>query len=162
MNQGKYILSQLMENGKMTKEELLKEFQELLSEAMQGMLGDILEALAYEEREMFFEEKRNDGRNVDGNRLPNRKNGFYNRKLLTHIGEVDLRIPRDRYGEFRPFFIDRYNRNLFTLSEIVISMYQGGLSTRDITKTMNNLLGNRYSPTWVSRITNRLIDKIDN
>ena len=40
-------------------------------------------------------------------------------------------------------------------------MYQGGLSTRDITNTMNNLLDNRYSPTWVSRITNRLMDKID-
>ena len=91
----------------------------------------------------------------------NRKNGFYSRNLLTQIGEVELNIPRDRYGEFHPFFIDRYNRNLFTISEIVISMYQGGLSTRDITNTLNNLLGKKYSPYWVSRITDTLIEQID-
>ncbi len=47
----------------------------------------------------------------------NRKNSFYSRNLLTQIGEVSLNIPRDRYGEFHPFFIDRYNKNLFTISE---------------------------------------------
>jgi transposase-like protein len=91
----------------------------------------------------------------------NRKNGFYNRNLLTHIGEVNLNIPRDRYGDFHSFFIDRYSRNLFTISELVISIYQGGLSTRDITKTLNNLLGKKYSPYWVSRITDKLIEQVD-
>ncbi len=161
----KDILSQLMENKNRDRGTLLEGLEDLLKEKMKEMIKEVLEEVAYEEREMFFEEERSRREkkkeiiNKDGN--TNRKNGFYSRNLLTQIGEVELNIPRDRYGEFHPFFIDRYNRNLFTISEIVISMYQGGLSTRDIKNTLNNLLGKKYSPYWVSRITDTLIEQVD-
>jgi len=196
----KNILSQLMENKNRGRGSLLEGLEDLLKEKMKEMIKDVLEEVAYEEREMFFEEKRSrnkrgivpgdkkdktlheeeqqrntlnsdddaiteqiseENSNHLSNKTANRKNGFYSRNLLTQIGEVELNIPRDRYGEFHPFFIDRYNRNLFTISEIVISMYQGGLSTRDITNTLNNLLGKKYSPYWVSRITDTLIEQIN-
>ncbi len=39
-------------------------------------------------------------------------------------------------------------------------MYEGGLSVRDVTKTLEALLGKRYSPAWVTRITDKLTEKI--
>ena len=35
----------------------------------------------------------------------NKGNGFYERGLSTGMGNLDLVVPRDRLGDFRPFFL---------------------------------------------------------
>ena len=147
------LLNILAENGE--KENLLESLEKLLKESLKEMVKDILEELANEERDIFLEEMAKEGK-------INRKNGFYTRNLLSHVGEIEgLKVPRDRNGLFHPFFIEPYDRNLFTISELVVSMYGGGLSTRDVTKTLESLLGKRYSPYWVTHITDKLKDAID-
>jgi len=48
---------------------------------------------------------------------------------------------------------------LYTLDELITAMYQGGCSTRDITRTLEKLLEGKYSPGWVSRITGLVVEK---
>jgi len=47
------------------------------------------------------------------------------------------------------------------LKELVIAMYQGGCSTRDISRTITALLEEKYSASWVSRITEVVEEKVE-
>ena len=44
---------------------------------------------------------------------------------------------------------------------VIIAMYAGGLSTRDISKFLENLYGTRYSPAGISRLTDVLEEEIE-
>jgi len=112
------------------------------------VLKELLEEVALVEREAHCESSKDVG------------NGFYSRDLEGLIGKLEgLRIPRTRKGKFRPFFIEPYRRVSYQLEELVIAMYQGGCSTRDISRTIGALLDGRYSASWVSRITDVVQEK---
>ena len=38
-------------------------------------------------------------------------NGYSKKTVKTQLGEVDVKIPRDRNGEYEPQIIEKYNRN---------------------------------------------------
>jgi putative transposase len=59
----------------------------------------------------------------------NARNGAYDKTLTTEIGEVELRIPRDRRGTFEPAIVPKYQRRLDGLAGNVISLYAKGLTT---------------------------------
>lgn len=129
------------------KRELL---EELIKGELRSMLKQLLEEVALVEREAFCEGE------------GELKNGFYSRDMESLFGTVeDLRIPRTREGGFRPFFIRPYRRAGYDIEELVIAMYQGGCSTRDVTRTMEILLEHRYTAPWVSRITGVIMERVE-
>ncbi|KJE25653.1 transposase, Mutator family protein [Geobacillus kaustophilus] len=84
----------------------------------------------------------------------NRRNGYYHRNLDTQYGRIEgLSVPRDRNGEFQTQLFPPYQRHTGWLEEAVIKMYQSGMSTREIGKFIERILGNAYSPTTISHIT---------
>jgi len=128
--------------------------QTYLQDEIKNMVKTTLEEIAKEERAMFIESNKATADTGEEKKPGNRKNGYYERSLMTQWGKLEkLQIPRDREGSFRPFFLHRYQRNLFSLSELVIAMYQEGLSTRKVSKVIHRLTEYKYSPAWVSRIT---------
>lgn len=129
-----------------TRRQLL---EELVKVEMKRMLKELLEEVAVVEREAYCEETGEVG------------NGFYPRSLAGLFGKLELRIPRTREGGFRPFFVEPYKRVGFQLEELVIAMYQGGCSTRDISRTITALLEEKYSASWVSRITEVVEEKVE-
>jgi transposase-like protein len=58
--------------------------------------------------------------------LGNARNGAYDKTVTTEIGEVDLRIPRDRQGTFEPTVVPKFQRRLDGLAGNVISLYAKG------------------------------------
>ena len=89
-------------------------------------------------------------------------NGYYSRGLDGLFGRIEnLRVPRTRGGGFRPFFIEPYQRVSWQLEELVVAMYQGGCSTRDIGRTISALVDGRYSASWVSRVTGVSQEKVE-
>jgi len=89
-----------------------------------------------------------------------RANGYYQCDLLTPMGAIeDLQVPRMRIADFHPFFLEPHERHLFKLEELVSAIYAGGLSTRDISRTLGALLRRKYSPTRVSAITQKALEK---
>jgi len=47
------------------------------------------------------------------------------------------------------------------LEELVVAMYQGGCSTRDISRTIGAPLDGGYSASWVSRVTEVIQEKVE-
>lgn len=129
------------------KKELLKE---IVKCELRSMVKELLEEVALVEREAFCESE------------GEAKNGFYPRDIEGFFGSVeDIKIPRTREGGFKPFFIRPYRKASYDIEELVIAMYQGGCSTRDVTRTMEILLEHRYSASWVSRMTDVIHEKVE-
>lgn len=59
------------------------------------------------------------------------RNGFYTRDLVTPTGRIeDLKVPRDREGEFHTQAFERYHRNAPEVAEALTQMFVSGVSTR--------------------------------
>lgn len=49
--------------------------------------------------------------------------GYYGRGLVTRIGKLELRVPRDRHGEFSTALFERYARSEKALVAALAEMY---------------------------------------
>ena len=75
----------------------------------------------------------------------NSRNGTYARKFETKYGTVQLSIPRDRNGNFSPALLPAYGRRDDHLEEMVIKLYQTGVTTREISDIIERSLEANYS-----------------
>lgn len=69
-------------------------------------------------------------------------------------------MPRDRNGEFEPKLILKYQRDISSIEEKVISLYARGMSKRDIHDQIQELYGMELSAEMVSKITDRILPEI--
>ncbi len=91
---------------------------------------------------------------------PGIKNGKYKRDLKTKYGEIkQLNIPRDRESNFHTQIIEPYNRSI-GMEDLIVSMYSNGISTRRIAGILEDILGNKYSKSTVSRITDLTMEEV--
>ena len=91
----------------------------------------------------------------DDNRKSSR-NGYYEREFTTRIGTLNLIVPRTRDGEFSPTLFDRYQRNEKALLASILEMYVQGVSTRKVSKVVEELCGLNVSKSFISSLTSEL------
>jgi len=93
-------------------------------------------------------------------------NGFKPKTLHTRVGEVHLRIPQTRDyhdEEGRPFYpksLDRGVRSERAMTLAVAEMYVQGVSTRKVTKVVEELCGLQVTSTQVSRAAAELDEEL--
>ena len=80
--------------------------------------------------------------------------------MTTEIGEVDLRVPRDRAGTFEPATVPKYQRQLDGLAGNVISLYAKGLTTGDIQQHLAEIYGTEVSRETISKITDQIVEEM--
>jgi len=84
------------------------------------------------------------------------KNGYYERDFTTRVGTLELKVPRTRDGEFAPTVFERYQRNEKALLASMLEMYVSGVSTRKVSKIVEELCGKSVSKSFVSSLTEQL------
>ena len=96
-----------------------------------------------------------------GRNSGNSRNGHYEKTVRSSgSGDVRVRVPRDRNGEFEPKLVPKYGANTSELEEKILGLYAKGVSTRDIQDTMAELYGIELSPTTISEITDKVIEAV--
>jgi transposase-like protein len=117
-------------------------FARLFSETIEQMLeAELTEQLGYERYE------------ADGRNSGNSRNGHYTRKMRTSGGDTEIKVPRDRNGEYQSELL---KKNSNEIEEKVIAMYAKGNSTRDIQDILQELYGINVSPDTISKITDKV------
>lgn len=84
------------------------------------------------------------------------RNGHRDRTLLTRVGALTLKVPRDRAGEFQPTLFARYQRSEQALVLALAEMYLQGVSTRKVRTIVEQLCGTTIAASTVSTCTKRL------
>ena len=94
-------------------------------------------------------------------------NGFKPKNITTRVGELPLQIPQSRgYADEhgRPFYhnaLERGVRSERALTLAIAEMYVQGVSTRKVTKVMEELCGLEVTSTQVSRAAAELDEQLE-
>ena len=88
-----------------------------------------------------------------------RRNGCYTRHLLTELGDIELHIPRTRRYSARQI-VAAYARRTKSVDRAVLACFVLGCSTRKVAEVLLPILGERISPTTVSRVARILDDAV--
>jgi putative transposase len=90
------------------------------------------------------------------------RNGFYTRDLATTSGPIeDLKVPRDREGEYHTQVFDRYNRYEEQVAEGLTQMFVSGTSTHKVGEVAQTLMGVAPSASAVSRLNHSLTEQFE-
>ncbi len=88
------------------------------------------------------------------------RNGSYTRDLVTPIGRIeDLKVPRDREGEFHTQVFERYKRYEPEVAEALTQMFVNGGSTHKVGEVAQTLMGVAPSASAVSRLNQTLTEQ---
>ena len=82
--------------------------------------------------------------------------GYYSRNWVARIGKLELRVPRDRNGEFSTALFERYQRSEKALVGALAEMYVQGVSTRKVKAITEELCGHSFSASTISQINKGL------
>ncbi len=84
--------------------------------------------------------------------------GYDERGLVTRIGKLELRVPRDRNGQFQTALFERYQRSEKAFVAALAEMYVQGVSTRKVKAITEELCGHSFSASSIS-VLNKGLDE---
>jgi putative transposase len=95
-----------------------------------------------------------------GRGTSNSRNGTTPKTLATEVGDVALDVPRDRAGTFEPRLVPKGSRRTGGLDEMIVSLYAGGMTVRDISHHLARTLGTELSHDTISKITDSVLEEV--
>jgi transposase-like protein len=133
-----------------------------IMEAIKEMFRDVLQQVMETELEetLGYEKSSRIPNNSETGMSKNYRNGYSKKTVKTQLGEVEVKIPRDRNGEYEPKIIGKYNRNAEGMEEKILALYACGMSQRDISEQIKNLYDVEISPELVSKISEKIMPEV--
>jgi transposase-like protein len=131
----------------------MQDIQDLLKNLFKGTIEEMLEVemddhLGYDKHSPL------------GDLSGNSRNGYNRKTIQTQMGKAEIKVPRDRNGEFDPQLIGKYQNRSDGLEEKIVAMYAKGMSTRDIEDHLRDIYGIDASPALISRITDKVLPAV--
>jgi putative transposase len=133
-----------------------QDYRSWVEEEIRGAVKAVLEEIL--EAEIAAHLGAAPGERTEGRR--GYRNGSYTRGLVSRVGELDLTVPRDRAGTFRPGVFERYRRLESPLEEALLRAYLEGVSTRRVGDIAEALAGEGISASTLSRLNGRLSERL--
>jgi putative transposase len=113
-----------------------------------GLQAELTEHLGYEKGDPA------------GRGSPNSRNGSTPKTLATEVGDIGLGTPRDRAGTFEPRLVPKGQRRAGGLDDMIVSLYAGGMTVRDIQHHLARTLGTELSHETISNITDAVLEEV--
>jgi len=104
----------------------------------------LLNGLMLSERRTFLSEDQTEG---------NKGNGYRSASRSGIGSKLQLQIPRDRMGVFKPIILGLLNEQEEQIKDLCFELYGKGLTTRQIEEVIAKIYGSNYSKSSISRIT---------
>ena len=132
--------------------ETADDIQDALKDLLSGTLKEMMETemddhLGYEKYE------RSDQKNY--------RNGTKSKRVRSKYGEFEVDVPQDRNSSFDPKVLPKRQKDISAIDDKIISMYAKGMTTRQISETIEDIYGFEVSEGMVSDITDKLLPQIE-
>ena len=92
---------------------------------------------------------------------PNYRNGMKSKTVRSKYGEFQVDVPQDRQSSFEPQILPKRQKDISSIDDKIISMYAKGMTTRQISETIEDIYGFEVSEGMVSDITDKLLPRIE-
>ena len=92
---------------------------------------------------------------------PNYRNGTKTKRVRSNYGEFEVDVPQDRESSFAPKILPKRRKDISSIDDKIISMYAKGMSTRQLSETIEAIYGFEVSEGMISDITDKLLPKIE-
>ena len=152
----KELMKQYVDSQNFTSTtEIMQAMKDLFRDAIQQVMESELDVeLGYEKSERMSDSETD-------NLSKNYRNGYSKKTVKTQLGEIEVKVPRDRNGEYEPKIIGKYSRNVDGMEEKILSLYACGMSQRDIAEQIKNLYDVEISPELVSKISEKIMPEVN-
>ena len=90
----------------------------------------------------------------------NSRNGTSAKTVASQVGDVPLDVPRDRDGTFTPRLVPKGSRRLGGLDDMIVSLYAGGMTIRDIQHHLATTIGTELSHETISKLTDAVLEAV--
>jgi putative transposase len=92
------------------------------------------------------------------NKRENTRNGHRAKTVITDVGPVEIRVPRDVANTFEPQIVRKRQRRLTGVDELVLSLSAKGLTHGEIAAHLAEVYGTEVSKQTISTITDKVMD----
>ena len=70
---------------------------------------------------------------------------------------MDIQVPQDRKSTFEPQVVKKRQKDISEIDQKIISMYAKGMTTRQISDTLQDIYGFEASEGFISDVTNKIL-----
>lgn len=125
---------------------------------LREIAGDTLSALMEWELTLHLVRKRYERREGGSNH----RNGSYPRRFtMKGIGEVEIKVPRDRQGSFKTAVLPKGRQYEEALAQDLSLLFLAGLSSRSLAMLSRRLVGRKLSHTEISNANKGLHEPVE-
>ena len=127
-----------------------------IQEALKDLLGSTIKEMMEAEMEDHLGYEKSERSDSDDYR-----NGYKSKTVKSSIGEVELEVPQDRKSTFEPQVVKKGQKDISDIDHKIISMYAKGMTTRQISDTIEDIYGFDVSEGFISDVTDKILPQIE-
>lgn len=71
------------------------------------------------------------------------------------------KFPRTEYSTFEPLVVKKRQKDISDIDQKIISMYAKGMTTRQISETIEDIYGFETSEGFISDVTDKILPQIE-
>lgn len=133
-----------------------QDIQDALKDLLGGTIKEMMEAemddhLGYEKSERKDSDE--DDRDY--------RNGYKSKRVNSSYGSFDIDVPQDRKSTFEPKVVKKRQKDISDIDQKIISMYAKGMTTKQISDTINDIYGFEASEGFISDVTDKILPQIE-
>ena len=150
MTEGKRnIIRQLLQEYDI---ETAEDIQDALKDLLGGTIKEMMEA-EMDDHLGYQKSERSDSDDY--------RNGYKSKQLRTSYGSMNIEVPQDRNSTFSPKIVKKRQKDISAIDQKIISMYAKGMTTRQISETLEDIYGFEASEGFISDVTDKIMPQIE-
>ncbi len=150
MTEGKRnIIRQLLEEYDI---ETATDIQDALKDLLGGTIKEMMEA-EMDDHLGYEKSQRSDSDDY--------RNGYKTKRINSSYGSMDIQVPQDRKSTFEPQVVKKRQKDISDIDQKIISMYAKGMTTRQISETIEDIYGFETSEGFISDVTDKILPQIE-
>ena len=150
MTEGKRnIIQQLLQEYDI---ETAEDIQDALKDLLGGTIKEMMEA-EMDDHLGYQKSERSDSDDY--------RNGYKSKRVNSSYGSMDIDVPQDRKSTFEPQVVKKRQKDISDIDQKIISMYAKGMTTRQISETIEDIYGFETSEGFISDVTDKILPQIE-
>ena len=151
---------QMTEGKKRIIRQLLEEYEIVsakdIHEALKDLLGGTIKEMMEAEMDNHLGYGKSERSDSDDYR-----NGYKTKRVNSSCGSMEIQVPQDRKSTFNPQIVKKHQKDISDIDQKIISTYAKGMTTRQISETIEDIYGFETSEGFISDVTDKILPLIE-